>query len=116
MIRVYLQQFDVGKAMAENKFLLEQKAKREEYRRQQEEAKAARKKAKAESVTESPAADPAPKTAPKPKAPEAEAAQVQQIDFRVWATTEQLGKLKAFLLESGIKYGPVHHEQRKQAA
>lgn len=116
VIRVYLQDFNVAKAMAENKALVDQKAKREELKRQREEAEAARKKSEAEGATEAPAADLAPKAAPKPKAPETEAAQVQQIDFRVWATAEQLGKLKAFLLENGIKYGPVHHEQRKQAA
>ena len=33
--------------------------------------------------------------------------EVKQIDFRVWATSEQLGLLKTFLLEQNIKYGKV---------
>jgi len=36
-----------------------------------------------------------------------EVEQPKQIDFRVWATTEQLRSLKAFLLENSIKYGKV---------
>ena len=30
-----------------------------------------------------------------------------QLDFRVWATKEQLAALKNFLVVSGIKYGRV---------
>jgi hypothetical protein len=51
--------------------------------------------------------EPAPATAfgrtsePEPEQP------VITVDFRVWATAEQLAALKAFLKDSNIKYGPV---------
>lgn len=38
--------------------------------------------------------------------PQNEAPRLHVVDFRVWATAEQLGSLKAFLYDNGIKYGP----------
>ena len=32
---------------------------------------------------------------------------LQQIDFRVWVNDEQKAALRNFLVENGIKYGPV---------
>ena len=29
------------------------------------------------------------------------------VDFRVWATAEQLAALKTFLVDNGVKYGKV---------
>lgn len=36
-----------------------------------------------------------------------EAPELIQLDFRVWATREQLAELKQFLIANGIKYGKV---------
>jgi len=126
VVRVYLQEFNVAKAMAENKALIEQKVKREELKRQREEAarkaeeerqaavqRAAEAKAEAQAQTENaPPVEPEPQTAPLVDvAPEPVAPITKQIDFRVWATPAQLADLKEFLMNNGIKYGPVTHEQ-----
>jgi hypothetical protein len=113
VVRVYLQDFNVAKAMAENKALLEQKGKREEFKRQQEEA--ARKAAEAAKAQEqpAPASDPEPEPEPQPQAapvsvkPKAAPPVVKQMDFRVWATSEQLTALAQYLRDNGIKYGRV---------
>lgn len=39
-----------------------------------------------------------------------EAPDLLTVDFRIHATREQLAALKAFLVESKIKYGPVPHK------
>lgn len=132
VIRIYLQDFNVAKAMAENKALVDQKAKREELKRQREEAEAARKKAaeeekaaaaRQEEEAQQDAPEPTRVAASKVMGHEVQPAppvlaeqveqveQIEQIDFRVWATPEQLGKLKNFLRENGIEYGRVPGQQ-----
>jgi Protein of unknown function (DUF1351). len=124
VIRHYLNSgFNVAQALAENKKLTEAKAQQEEYKRQREAAKAAaeeaRKAEEAKPVQAEPvaqAAQPVQNTEPEPEpAQDIPAAPlVRQVDFRVWATTEQLADLKQFLTTNGIKYGRV--EADRQAA
>lgn len=115
VVRVYLQGFDIAKAYAENTALLEQKAKREELKRQREEAEATR---KAEAASAQPV--PTQQAAPEPQAPPVNVAPAQinqqsdeviPMDFRVWATRDQLTELRSFLNANGIKYGRVTNEQ-----
>lgn len=122
VVRVYLQDFNVAKAMSENKALLEQKAKREELKRQREEAEAARKaeaeRRAAEAANEQPT--PTQQAAQEPQSLPVNAAPTQinqqseeviPMDFRVWATRDQLTELRSFLNANGIKYGRVPNEQ-----
>lgn len=123
VIRVYLQSFSIADALAENTKLLEQKAKREEYKRQQEEAAKARRealeraqaearqKAEAQAAQDIPQQTEAP-AAPKPEAqPEVTTEEPMQMDFRVWATRGQLQALRQFLTENNIRYGRVEDRQ-----
>lgn len=120
-VRAYLHSFSMADALAENKKLLEQKAKREEYRRQQEEAAKARAEA-IRNIPEQQTAQPEPQPAPKPEvrqpspvqaAPEASPVEepIHQLDFRVWGTAAQLADLKNFLRTRGIRYGHVPQER-----
>lgn len=90
----YLQTLDLSAALREKERLEKAKAAQEEYKRrleaQESEKKAEEAPTRSESKSES--------------LPEQE---IKQIDFRVWATAEQLAALKAFLKDSNIKYGPV---------
>lgn len=114
VVRVYLREFNVARAMAENKALLTAKAQCEEYRREIDKA-AAQAKAQEE---ERQMASADQRAAPKQAEPEPEPAQDVQpqpaaqvelrvVDFRVWATSEQLAGLKGYLNGNGIKFGPV---------
>ncbi|BDQ35896.1 hypothetical protein SYK_02560 [Pseudodesulfovibrio nedwellii] len=124
VVRMYLKEFNVAKAMAENKALIEQKAQREEYTRQQEEA-AAKAKAEAEALAQERRQEEAaasqivePEPQPEPTQPveiqqqaQPESNPVHQVDFRVWATTDELRELGRYMKSRGIKYGRVTNEQ-----
>ena len=86
----YLRTFDLGAALNEKTRLEQQKAKMEEYA-------AAVKPVQATP----PVSAHATATADVPLEP------VRQVDFRVWATEEQLRLLREFLIGNGIKYGKV---------
>ena len=128
----YLRTLNLSAALQEKTRLEEQKTKQEAYAKAQAEKKAeaerlraeAEERARAEALKQEPAklvvetesdghtltkegyenpekmfAKQEPEVTPEQK--------VMQIDFRIWATSEQLGSLKAFLLEKGIRYGKV---------
>ncbi|MBU1001631.1 MAG: DUF1351 domain-containing protein [Proteobacteria bacterium] len=106
VMRVYLREFNLSTALAENVKLLEQKAKREEYERQQQ-----AKKAETAAVKSAPetahVAQPAPAKVVQASTPQPKAEEPRQVDFRVWATATQLADLKAFLNSNNIKFGRV---------
>ena len=59
-------------------------------------------------VPQEPKVHVAPNDGIPPTEPEGDFTQVlNPVDFRVWATREQLMRLKAFLKENNIKYGRV---------
>lgn len=105
VIRVYLSGFNVAEALSENKKLIEQKSKHEEYRRQQDEAAKKQQEFKSPPVKQTP---PTPATEP-------DIEPTEQVDFRVWATQAQLNELKSFLRGRGIAYGPVPHDHEQAA-
>ncbi|WP_319764451.1 DUF1351 domain-containing protein [Maridesulfovibrio sp.] len=123
VIRVYLKTFSIAAALAENKSLLEQKAKREAYAEEQRV-----KKEEAEKARQA-AANAQPKPEPKPVQQSTQSAQEEQrrpvevqrkpeqvtVDFRVTATRDQLQQLKAFLNNNGIAFGPVPSETKEAA-
>lgn len=125
VIRVYLQSFSIAAALAENKKLLEQKAKREAYAEQQRIKKEAEEKARQESAATQPEPEPEPEpvqvSAPPVQETQRRPVEVQRkpeqvtVDFRVTATREQLQTLKAFLNSNGIKFGPVPTEDKEAA-
>ena len=116
VVRVYLQDFNVAKAMAENKALLEQKARREEYQHKQEEAAAQAKEEERRRAEVAAKPDPEPekpvRTVPLNRpAPVQEPPATRMVDFRVWATPDQLAGLKQYLNDNDIQYGPVPNEK-----
>lgn len=92
---IYLERLDLAAALAEKEKIEREKAMMEAYER-------ARK-----SHAELAKASNEPPALPEMEPPQDYTKQVRVIDFRVWASTEQLGALKAFLLDNGIKYGKV---------
>lgn len=120
----YLRRFDLADAMAEKQIIERENRRLAEYELAQK-AKAcamlneaaAYEKAKAEKAAESPAEpqkapaggmEPAQAENPAQGVSEPHAAaELIQLDFRVWASREDLAKLKQFLISNGIKYGKV---------
>lgn len=92
----YLQTLSIGAALAERIRLEERDRQVAEY----ESKKAESVPKMAQSVPQKPLFD----TQMPENVPEEDA---QIVDFRVWATTSQLRKLKMFLKENNIKYGKV---------
>jgi len=101
---VYLRRFDLADAMREKAAIENERRMLAEY-----EAKKAAEKHEIHSAepvlsagrtVESPAEE-------TPLKNENKASEPIQIDFRVWATREQLNELKSFLVSNGIKYGKV---------
>lgn len=84
----YLRTFDLGAALNEKTRLEQQKAKMQEY-------------AAAIKPVQTPAPIPSPVTATADVPPEP----VRQMDFRVWATEEQLRLLREYLVGNKIRYG-----------
>ena len=110
---VFLRTLNIAEALAEKARI----EKRREDLRRYEEAQAAKKAQAAQ-------ADMRPTPAVSEPEPRREAEKIdtgvntpQQenaplcVDFRVYATSEQLAKLKAFLVENGIRYGRVPNGQ-----
>lgn len=56
-----------------------------------------------------------PKVAETPKAPEQPQGEVRVMDFRVWATRDQLACLADYLKSNGIKYGRVPTNKEENA-
>lgn len=109
----YLKAFDLTAALSEKKRLEEQAAKLAEYNQQQAEKKA---QAAAMQAKQTPLPTPTmPEPPPEPihearqtPAPE----EIITMDFRVWATPQQLNQLKTFLNTAGIKYGKPEQERK----
>ena len=120
---VYLKAFDLTASLQEKTRLEEQAAKLAEHKRQQEEAKVRAKQAYERNQASSGTVSQTPiETNVKPvEAGQAEfemkpankpvAEQLTVIDFRVWATKDQLNALKQFLVSNGIRYGKVPTQQ-----
>ena len=115
MKKIFLETYDIGAAMAKRNQLEAEEQNRRIYQEEMARRKAeqeAQRKAAAESVMaagrqENVQAAPAgPVKAEEPKMETVEEP-VNVIDFRVYATREQLMKLKGFLKENGIRFEPV---------
>ena len=92
---VYLAQLDLAAVLAEKDRIEREQAALAEYeaKKKQQEAREAKTEQPIPQEALGYAADEPP--------------ELLTVDFRVYATREQLGKLKAFLVEHGIKYGKV---------
>lgn len=116
MKEVFLRNYDIGAALAERNRLEAAEEKRKAYEEERARQKAEREaqmRAEAEHVMAagrsaapmpSPAAIPIPEEQP---AIEMVEDPINVIDFRVYATRDQLMKLKEFLKNSGIRFEPV---------
>ena len=100
MLDAYYVKLDMSAAL-DQKNRLEEQAERVRLAKQAQEALAAEKKPEPIPVV----VETTPMTYVAPMTEDEE--KPQQIDFRVWVTTEQKAKLRAFFIESGIKYGKV---------
>lgn len=91
---VYLKKLDLAAALAEKACMEREQQAMKEYQTAQEKAAEAPQSVPHEALGY--AADEEP--------------ELLTVDFRIHATLEQLAALKAFLIESKIKYGPVPHK------
>lgn len=112
---VYVRTFDLADAIAEKDKIEAENRKLAEY----EARKAAASEATADK-TENKPAEPEKVTFAVTAFPNQESPAEQeseptdkpiQLDFRVWATAQQLNMLKAFLVNNGIKYGRVPEKE-----
>ena len=94
--RVYLERLDLAAALAEKD--------RIERERQALAAYEATTKGEPEKATEQQTEALPPEPAEKPTTA---VPAMYTVDFRVWATAEQLATLKTFLVDNGVKYGKV---------
>ena len=104
----FLRSYDIGAAMALRNRLEAEEQRRAEYMAEQERRKAEReaaRKAETSRVMQAGQATQAPVQSQ--QAPVQREEPVHVIDFRVHATAAQLGALKAFLKENGIRFEPV---------
>lgn len=108
---IYLREFDLTAALQEKKRLEEQSAKMAEYNRQQEERKRQAQESQTEVTRPQSSVKPENKVVLTPGVEPDD--KMFMLDFRVWATTEQLRALKQFLVDNGIKYGKVPTEERE---
>lgn len=108
---IYLREFDLTAALQEKKRLEEQSAKMAEYNRQQEERKRQAQESQTEVTRPQSSIKPENKVVLTPGVEPDD--KMFMLDFRVWATTEQLRALKQFLVDNGIKYGKVPTEERE---
>jgi hypothetical protein len=119
VVRTYLKGFNLSQALAEDKALKDAAAKQEAYRKQREEAKAAaeaeekaRREAAAQAAPEPPAHPEQPRQSAPAAAPQAQPEPVTHcVEFRVWATGDQLTALGNYMNANGIKYGRVEDRQ-----
>lgn len=93
---VYLERLDLAAALAEKDRIERERQALAAY----ETAKKEEPEKPAEQQTEAQPPEPAEKSTTAVPA-------MYTVDFRVWATAEQLNALKAFLVENGVKYGKV---------
>lgn len=94
--RVYLERLDLAAALAEKD------------RIQREREALAAYEATEKGEPEKPAEQQTEALPPEPtEKPATAVPAMYTVDFRVWATAEQLNALKAFLVENGVKYGKV---------
>jgi hypothetical protein len=118
MKAVFLRTYDLGAAMAERNRLEEEERRRMEYLARQEQIRAereAREKAEAEKVMaagrKQDKAQPEVSTRDSDVSTETMVETVEEpvniVDFRVYATATQLGRLKTFLKAEGIRFEPV---------
>ena len=115
MKKIFLETYDIGAAMAKRNQLEAEEQNRRLYQEEMARRKAeqeAQRKAAAESVMAAGRQEPVQATPAEPiktEVPKMETVEepVNVIDFRVYATREQLMKLKGFLKENGIRFEPV---------
>ncbi len=110
MKEIFLQTYDIGKAMAERNRLEAAAQKRKEYEAEQARKKAEREASlKAETARVIGAGKGRAVIQQSKPGPEIETVEdpVHVIDFRVHATAVQLTKLKEFLKNEGIRFEPV---------
>lgn len=101
----YIQTHDLSAALAENARLTKQKADLAAIEaKRKTEAEAAAAKPKQEEPPVTPAPEPKSQNTPEKKAEESAK---ETICFRVIATSEQIGKLKKFLVENNIEFGRI---------
>lgn len=101
---------DVVEKYARLKEIETQEAKREEIRKAQEAARAALEARRLQEVEQHAGeAERSPGAEDEPVEPILEAA--RSYDFRVWATREQIGRLREFLNQNRIRYGKVPKEE-----
>lgn len=93
---VYLERLDLAAALAEKDRIERERQALATY----ETAKKAEPEKPAEQQTEAQPPEPAEKSTTAVPA-------MYTVDFRVWATAEQLAALKTFLVDNGVKYGKV---------
>lgn len=110
MKQVFLQTYDIGAAMARRNQLEAEEENRRLYREEQERRKAEReasRKAEADRVMQAgrTSGPELPRETPQKMGTAEDSVNV--IDFRVYATMEQLMKLKTFLKDNGIRFEPV---------
>lgn len=114
MKSVFLQTYDIGAALAEKNRLEVAERKRQEYeaeRQRQKVEREAREKEEAQKVINAGRKEPDALPPEESKSESAsEADPKYNVDFRVWATKEQLERLKLFLIENRIQFGPVPKE------
>lgn len=104
----FLRSYDIGAAMALRNRLEAEEQRRAEYMAEQERKKAEREAArKAETARVMQAGQTDQTPAQSHPAPVQQEETVHVIDFRVHATAAQLGALKVFLKENGIRFEPV---------
>lgn len=104
----FLRSYDIGAAMQLRNRLEAEEQRRVEYMAEQERKKAEREAArKAETARVMQAGQTDQTPAQSHPAPVQQEETVHVIDFRVHATAAQLGALKVFLKENGIRFEPV---------
>lgn len=119
MKAVFLKTYDIGAALAEKNRLEVAERKRQEYEAERQRQKAereAREKEEAQKVINAgrrepdviPVKERKTEAIPEEKKPLEDPKYI--IDFRVQATKEQLERLKLFLVENRIQFGPVPKE------
>jgi len=111
----YLKNFDLTAALQEKKRLEEQAAKIAEHKRlQQEKAQRAKEQREKEQPPLTVSAS-APKQEPiklEPAQTPKQEEKVYMVDFRVWATVEQLKSLRQFFVTNGVKYGKPEEDRK----
>ena len=117
MKAVFLQTYDIGKAMAERNRLEEAERRRQEYQARMEQERRAREEREKTEAKQVASAGYRTQSSPKVSAEEAAPSMetveepVHILDFRVHATKAQLDKLKGFLKAEGIRFEPVPRQE-----